>query len=246
MTVFQTPVLVGREDILAEFTNALDRGRPQLILLRGELSVGKSTLLAACERAAAEREWRTLRGDGRGPLSVHPKTSRTAFAERVRELLGLSAQRQSPQADTATPAHPRHDAARGHDFAADLRRTAPVVLMLDGYDPSETFHGTFAGEFMPGLRTTGAAVVVVIGETPSCLERHPLDADVVLDVEPPDTSAIRRHFEAIGRELDPAPEPGEVERWSESAAEHLDLIDPLTRALALAARDSADAHVRHG
>src|SRR3954454_3244846 len=61
-----SPVIVGRDDIVALASRRLDdviAGHGQMLLVSGEAGIGKSRLLAAVARLAAERGFRVAKGE---------------------------------------------------------------------------------------------------------------------------------------------------------------------------------------
>jgi hypothetical protein len=255
--------LVGRENQLAEAITLIERRASALLLVAGEVGMGKSTFLAALDEYATGAGWTVARSDETGELTIAPSTTPPEFDSRLRQILGWPAGAGIADAGSAEPdllpdlgsAATAGDAekpgviAKLFDTArrwlettswlglaeliVDLQRHAPVLILIDGYRPGAQFERSFAGSFLPVLLRSTAPLVVVVADRPEAVERLAAQATARLDFGPGDQEAIRRHFARVTRDVEPAIRAGELDAYADAAAHRPELIGSLTRLLAL-------------
>jgi len=255
--------LVGRENQLAEAITIIERRASALLLVAGEVGMGKSTFLAALDEYAGGEGWTVARSDAVGELTIAPSTTPPEFGTRLRQILGWPAGGAIADAGSAEPelvpdlgsAAAAGDAektgvvAKLFDTArrwletsawlglaeliVDLQRHAPVLILIDGYRPGAQFERSFAGSFLPMLLRSPAPLIAVVADRPEAVERLAAQATARLDFGPGDQEAIRRHFARVTRDVEPAIRAGELDAYADAAAHRPELIGSLTRLLAL-------------
>jgi hypothetical protein len=209
--------------------------------------MGKTTFLRAAEELGRREGWSTARADTDGALAVTPQTTRGQFADRLRALLGLP----SHQALAAGAG----DYKRGPDGAdrPPLSRTrgnrwqqgpldplveqlrdhrGRVLILIDGYRPSEKFASWFESTFLADVERIGSQVVTVLADVPHALERIGLSAAETFDLGPLDREAVARHFHALGATTDPPLSLDEVKIFADYA-DRPPLVAALERLLSL-------------
>jgi len=240
----EPPPLVGRAEELGRDHEVMARGRSALILCVGEPGLGKSAFLRTLSAGASLDEWAVARADDEGVLTVTPSTTPTEFGARLRRLLAMPPTAEAPVKTAASSGMGAAlEGARRSlrdapwvglpELSQDLRERAPVLLMIDGYRPSERFEHALVDSFLPAFKASSMPVVVIIAEREEPLGRLVSTATDVIPFKPVDRATIRAYFDAFGDALDPPLDDGEAEAYARAASRDPELIGSLTRLLRL-------------
>jgi hypothetical protein len=218
--------LVDRERELERFQYVLARETPAFVLLVGDTGMGKSTLLRAV-RSWAERDgWTVIPGIDQPDLSVALGTTVERFASTVYELL-----------DSDGPAGAIENAPqRDLDLLVQQLAAFRTLLVVDGYRADTSFASWFKHKFLRDVRRAGRPLVVVVSETPGIEEALGVHADELLELTELGREAVSRHFEMLGRHLDPPMDAAELEVYVEASLAQPEVAARLTRVLQLATR----------
>lgn len=233
--------LVGRDQELERLDAVLQRRRPAVVIVSAEAGIGKTTLLRAAALRAAEGGWATTHSEGEGELEVTQTTAYQDFSDRLSARLGISPDEpglETPSAPEPLPAMaaPLSQRAAGKPFDPLVRRLhqhSPVLLLIDGFRPSARFSRWFHSVFVAQVAKTGAPIVVIIADRPREVEALEAAADLVLQLQPPDAAAVRRHFQALGERLAPPMGKTELEVYVQATRQKPEILDTLTRLLRL-------------
>jgi hypothetical protein len=218
--------LIGRDEELSRFAAILRRGGPALVLLSGDIGVGKSNLLLQlrAQVGAQPGGWTIIPSTASDELSVDASTTEPAFEQRIAPVTGAG-QLITQSALAQRPAGLA---------VAYLRGRAPVLLVIDGYRPSGRFAGWFSERFVPDVRQAGANVVIVVSAAPREAAAVAPLADERIELHPLDPAVVRQHFTNIGLRLSPPMAAAELDEYVQAACQRSDLIRSLTRVLWLA------------
>jgi hypothetical protein len=226
-------LFIGRKQELAKLDAVLQRGGPALVLVTGEPGAGKTTLLQVLQSRAASRGWKSAFSDSEGVLSIMPDVTQDTFSERVRSLLDI------PASESFLPGIPpdsRH--LLGSDpFVEELRLQAayaPVLLLIDGYQPAPEFGHWFVDRFIKDVARIEKPVVIVVAERPEAATRLFSLADEIIALGALETQAVRQHLESIGQHIIPKMKPEELNRYVEACQKSPGILGSLTRVLRLA------------
>ena len=217
---------IGRKQELTKLDIVLQRHRPAMVVVTGAPGIGKTTLLQVFQSHAVAHGWRTTSSSSEGMVRVIMNTTDTTFSEQVSNMLGISAD-QSFQRGTPTDKP---------SFAEELRLEtvyAPILLLIDGYQPSPEFGQWFTDRFIKELKRTERPVVVVIAERPEAVTKLLPLADETIHLGQLERQAVRQHLESIGRHIVPKIEPKELKKYIEACQKSPELLDSLTRVLRL-------------
>ena len=100
-----------------------------------------------------------------------------------------------------------------------FRERAPVLLAVDGYDPSELVHSWIVNGLLPSLRGVKEPVILIFLDRLPRLERLRKDADITCELGPLDTTEVARHLSAAGASLSPRLGDAELRAYAEEAAQ---------------------------
>jgi hypothetical protein len=252
---------VGRDDELATVAAILAKRTSELVLVAGEAGMGKSAFLGELGTRAAADGWTVAQGDGSGELAITPSVTAATFDRRLRQRLQIGTAPAGAEANgnAALARQARNPPKEGDlltkivggvrslvaswpglaDLVRDLGTRAPVLILIDGYRPSEPFERSFVLSLLPALRPTGP-IVVVIAESERTLGTLLPIAAVTLRFGPVEEAAILRYFQHLSGGVDPPLSARELEEYARAARRNPHLIGSLTRLLAL---DGADGCV---
>ena len=242
LQVADEPVLVGREQELSRFKKILADGQPLLVVITGQAGVGKTTLLNAFRTQAKAAGWNTAPPSAAAEtLRVAQDTTEEDFGNRVQGLLAM------PSGESFIEKSPGKNAGQTSSeqppllpLVEQLRASAPLLLLVDGYQPAAVFADWFQNRFVQDVRRAGASVIVVVSELPEWTTKFlsPL-ADQIITLGTLDEQAIRQHFVTLGEKISPRIEEPELNVYVESAYKKPEMIGSLTRVLRLALRSEA-------
>jgi energy-coupling factor transporter ATP-binding protein EcfA2 len=228
-------LLLGRHAELDRILQRFDRRAPAFVLLTGETGAGKSSLLRAAATEAQNRGWRAIGlEDGGSGLTVDPSTSEHLFVERVLELV-----REPAAVWHRTPDVEAHVAVAAREpwrsevlgLARELGEHAPLVVVIDGFRPSEDFTAAFV-RLAGRVRQGRSSIVLLVGARPVEAELISRAADEVIELGALDEEPVRRYFEELV--LEPKLTRAEIDTYVEHAVQRPDSAVALARVLTLA------------
>lgn len=205
----------------------LSERMPAVIAVCGSPGMGKTSLLRAFRDRAVTRGWVVAGGRDDGRIAIGAGTQRQDFVTAVLDRIERSPE---PGAD----AHPE---ARGPDgpmdpFVAELARRAPLVIVVDDYRPGPLFADWFERTFLPGVKSSGAPLVIAAAQRARG-RRMDSHATRVIELSALDALFVRdRLLEIEG--LEPPLTPDELDVYAREADSPL-LVDSLLHVLSLAA-----------
>ncbi len=218
--------LVGRDRELAQLMALLERCQPALVVVTGETGMRKSSLLRAFQARAVAGGWKTIPRDAEEGLSVTPDMVEDGFRSQVQAVLNM------PFGESYVETTPRRGPL--HPLVEQLRSRAPVLLLVDGYEPDAGFAEWFAASFIADIRRTDAPVVVIVAERPTTATTLSPFADEILALGPVDRAAIAQHFQLLGQRIGSPIEADELVHYVEAAHAMPEMLRSLTRVLQLA------------
>jgi len=221
--------LVGRSREFGRLRELLDAANPTLVVLVGEDSMGKTTMLAAIEADAWDRGWSTARCQSERVLSVGGHTTPTDFFHDIEAVLRSPFERQ--RRSTMSGIMP---AATGlHPSAARLVAFAPVIVLIDGYRPSAEFAEWFVGHFVAGIMQSHAPVIIVVADRQAVLEELASKADERIVLGALARSEVEEWFETLGAALAPPMTDKERATYVDAVIDDPSRFSKLTRVLDL-------------
>jgi hypothetical protein len=119
------------------------------------------------------------------------------------------------------------------DLVRDLERRAPLLIVVDGYCPSEPFGRAFAGSFLAALARASEPIVVILAEREELLADIAPSASTIIGFGPVDRAQVRR---LLAERAAASPFPltdEELDELADAAASRPELIRSVTRLLAL-------------
>lgn len=240
--------LIGRERELAQLRKVLERRRPALVLVTGPVGVGKTVVLQAVDGVARQLGWSVAHQDAEGPLQIDPTTTSDEFCIRVSQLLDLIDEGEPAAPAGILEAVPASDVGRHPDAVVPSRlralarrlrglaHAAPVLLLVDSYQPEPGFEREFVRVFVRELARDRAPVVLMVADRPRSGRRR-LPATDTVEIGPPGAAAIKRYFQELGRGLDPPMEPAELDTYVDLGHDTPESITGLAALLELTATD---------
>jgi hypothetical protein len=236
------PVVVGREQELAQLTKILGESQPMLVVVKGRAGVGKTSLLQAFRTQAEAAGWNTAPyGASAEFLSVTTATTEETFSAQVQTLLAVP-RGKSYLEKSQGKSSPNTSAEQAPLLAIveQLRGRAPLLLLIDGYLPAPEFMDWFQNRFVPDVSRAGAPVVVIVAERPEGTAPLEPSATQIIVLERPEEEAIRQHFIRLGEQISPPLQEDELNIYVETANKQTDMLVSLTRVLRLARHSESE------
>jgi hypothetical protein len=230
---------VGRAFEWATLYDRLSTRRSALILIAGVAGSGRTHLLRSFGQAATEAGFRAAGFDPDEPLVIEPTTKLTDVRRALAGVLGET-MTDPPGASTPPLALVRRILRTMGDSLKDeeevfalIDSRAPLVIGVDGYEPSGTLGLWVASRLVPHIRETAKPVVLVLVDRPERLAPLREIADTVVEVGPLDLQAVADHLRDSTRDaLRPLSED-EVTAYSEAAADDPALLRAFDSVLVL-------------
>ena len=115
-----------------------------------------------------------------------------------------------------------------------LKRRAPVLLLIDLYEPKPDFDRWFKRNFLSAIRLSEEQLVLVLADLPARIAAVQGEQDEFFLLGFPDRQDIRRHFKSLSGKLQPHLTPTELNVYVESIMKDPGLLIKLSRLLSLA------------
>jgi molybdopterin-guanine dinucleotide biosynthesis protein len=229
-TVNEVPV--GRRQVFEAIVSKLDSPKPGVIVVAGGAGSGRTHLLQHLTRAAEERGYRVLSGTAADPVAILPTTT---MADVRRHLAAMSdAGAADAVGDRRTDPTPQQGGSngavrRGFDrvmsqigetlkISGLLARMAPLLVAVDGFEPSPSFALWFTAMLIPQLRTLDRQVAFVITGGPEALRLLTDRADLNVALGPLDAGEVRAHLLDAAIGFSPPLTSAEIDRYVAAAA----------------------------
>ena len=243
--------LIGRDAELDRVDDLLAEPSPALVLVVGDPGRGKSAFMREAAARAAKRGWNVARSDDRGDFSITPSTSTIDVGRRLRRMLNLPARAAVRAAHLArakaapselTGSEAFADSIRQSEEAPwpgldellrDLGKRSPVLVLIDGYRPSEGFERSFTGAFLPALMEGRHPVAVVIAERDAPLDNLKPLATEEMPFDPVTPGPVRVYLDEVTRGGACPLSPEELDAYAAACARDPDLIGSFARLLTL-------------
>jgi hypothetical protein len=224
-------LIVGRDREIATIEEVLARRHPALIVVSGEVGVGKTFLSRQIEERAVTQGWQTVCYPSGGHLSISADTTTASITELVRRVPVTA---QTSTADiVARTASSQEGAPVSYDLVEQLRVRAPLLFLIDGYRPSPELNAWFRAA-IDGLKQSAAAVIVLVAEITAQAEDLVSFADDVIRLEPLDADAVRQHFEREAGRLKIELSAAELDSYVQAVCRNMGALVPLIAVLQLA------------
>lgn len=234
-------LLLGRQAELERIFRRLDERQPALVVLVGDVGAGKTAVLRTAAAEADAKGWKVIGLEHNEPdLTVDPRTTQFGFVELVHDLLrGADTWQPFPAVEAHVARPPRQPWATDVPaLARELAAHAPIVVIVDGFRPSQEFAEAFV-RLARRIRDSHGAVLVLVGARRVGLSEPVVRAaDEVVELGPLAAAPVRRYFEELS--LEPPITPEEVEAYAEEAVRRPDNAVALARVLTLAGPRAGD------
>ncbi len=229
------PVVVGREQELARFRTILQEGHPLLMVITGGPGVGKSSLLHAFQAQAVTAGWTAAPGSASECLRITPETTEESFIDQVQNLIAvLSDQSFIEKSPAKTSVEGSAAQPPLLPIVEQLRFRAPLLLLIDGYQPEPAFAEWFQTRFVKEIKDTAAPVIVVVSERPDGATKLTVLAEQIVTLGVLEEPAIRKHFETMNQQISPRMTEDELNIYVDEGFQKPEMIGSLTRVLRLA------------
>jgi hypothetical protein len=221
----RAPGDAGRDDELAQIAAVLQRRRAGVVAVTGPQDSGKSYVTAHAVAAAAAEGWRVTPYVGGRGVRVGTSTTATELLESVAGALRLRVPAPEPSRRAL------HPLARLARLLRDEAAKAPVLVVLDPFQPAPELLADLRHELLPALRG-GAEPVVLLA-----VARRPLTdelrADVEVHVRRPGADAIESAIRWAAAGVVPPLEEAELATYVRAAADNPRLLTSLEALLPL-------------
>ena len=223
---------VGRRQVFETIVSRLDNPKPGVIVVAGGAGSGRTNLLQHLVRSAGERGYRVLSGTDADPVAISPTTTLADVRQRLAAMAGVSAADAADDREPSlTPARRGVAGAlrRGFDrvvsqasetleIAHLLGQLAPLVVAIDGFEPSSSFSLWFTGMLIPRLRLLDRQVALIITGGPETLRLLGSLADLAIMLGPLNADEVRASLlDAASAFKDPLTTE-EIDRYVAAAA----------------------------
>ena len=223
-------ITIGREQDFAEFDALLSERRPALVTVAGETGAGRTNLLRAFQVTASQKEWNVVPNKSWDYLRIAPETDEKKFGRQLRKLLKLTS--DAPVVEDSIRAVSK-TRSRNNPIVEQLSQKAPVVLLIDGFQPNKEFARWFTEFFLAEIKRSRKLVIIVVNDRTPEMEDLIRHSDRNFSTDMQDAGLIRRKLESLGREITPPMEAAELEEYIKEAQTRLEILDSLTRVLEL-------------
>ena len=145
-----------------------------------------------------------------------------------RQVSGSGSRQQTQREQEQQPFE--RDPSDLHSIVKQLRDLAPVLLLIDLYEPEAAFATWFKDRFIANVKQSGDPIVIVVAGT----DLSGLPADEEVSLGPLDQQAVRQRLEMIGEQMIPQLEATELNMYVEAACKDPGILHSLLQALGLA------------
>jgi molybdopterin-guanine dinucleotide biosynthesis protein len=223
---------VGRRQVFEAIVSRLDSPKPGVIVVAGAAGSGRTNLLAHLVRSAEERGYQVLSGTAADPVAISPTTTLADVRQRLAAMSGAGA--ADAPADRETSLTPQRRGVtgalrRGFDRVVSqvsetleisqlLSQLAPLVVAIDGFEPSPSFSLWFTAMLIPQLRMLNGQVAFVITGGPEALQLLTNLADLAVTLGPLDADEVRACLLDAAAAFSPPLTTAEIDSYVAAAA----------------------------
>jgi hypothetical protein len=214
---------IARADELASLMEILATQRPAVVAVDGPPGIGKSGLLATLAARARRQGWTVVGADDDEPLQVERSDAEGEFGYVV--LAALQAD-GSGEDNLPPPSFMRDqpESTDGDDpvaLADRLGRGAPLLIVVDSFEPSASLR-TWFERFLAAVLRAPDPLVVILASRDHVAELDPLTT-FTLHLRPLRPARVRECLQAIGETLAPPLETDELAEYARSVTTGLQL-----------------------
>lgn len=227
-TVNEVPV--GRRQVFEAIVSKLDSPKPGVIVVAGGAGSGRTYLLQHLTRAAEERGYQVLSGTAADPVAILPTTTMADVRRRLAAMSDAGA--ADAVADTTDPT-PQQSGVKGAvrrgfdrvmsqlgetlEISGLLAQLAPLLVAVDGFEPSPSFALWFTAVLIPQLRTLDGQVAFVITGGPETVRLLTELSDLYVTLGPLDADEVRAHLLGAAIGFSPPLTSAEIDRYVAAA-----------------------------
>ena len=236
---------VGRDGEWDQLSRQLAVRRSGLIVLSGPAGSGRTHLVRRFGALAAQQGYSSVGVDE--PLSLEPTTRLNDVRRTLSALLGTAEQDASGPLDGHVKAQAsrvrRLISAVSERFDDDgsmltlLSEHAPLLVAVDGYEPSPMLGLWVTTRLVPYLRTTSQPVLLVVVDRPERVEPLRDLAVLWLELGGLDVGAVSEHLRSSTLDMVNPLEPAELTAYAAAAAKDPSLLRALDGVLAMLPRE---------
>jgi hypothetical protein len=246
-----TQAPVGREPEWRLLQAQLSGGQSALVVITGAAGSGRTHLLREFGRYAAEQGVRTIGVDPDEPLVIEPTTR---LNDVRRTLTALIADDETAVDDAVgeAPSEPlvkRFINAVSERFGDDqavmsmISDNAPLVIGVDGYEPSPSLSAWVLTRLLGQLRATDQPVMLIVVDRPDRVAGLASHADLHLELAQLEVDAIAEHLRATTSDATHPLEHEEIAAYAAAASQTPQLLNAFVGVLAWLPRGQ-DRHVQ--
>lgn len=223
---------VGRRQVFEVIVSRLDGPKPGVIVVAGGAGSGRTHLLRHLTRAAEERGYRLLSGTDANPVAILPTTTMADVRRRLAAMSDAGA--ADPVADRGNDPTPQQGGFKGAvrrgfnrvisqlnetlEISELLAQLAPLLVAVDGFEPSPSFALWFTAMLLPQLRTLDGRVAFVITGGPEATRLLTELADLYVTLGPLDVGEVQAHLLEAASGFTPPLTSAEIDRYVAAAA----------------------------
>jgi energy-coupling factor transporter ATP-binding protein EcfA2 len=219
---------VGWDKELKEFQTILDQKKPVLIIVTGNQGMGKSTFLQMTAKVAEHQNWNLLE------FSIGLDTTRKDFEQKLKsEFKGNESGISPALGQNQSAAEKERDNKLSQPIVQELKYQCPVVLQIDGYQPGSQFELWFTSEFIPGIKNSGASIIVVVADHPSAIDRLIELSNHKIQLKGINKRKVKEQIKSLNTDYKLSLNSAEEKIYLDAIAEKPFLFNPLKRILLL-------------
>ena len=114
-----------------------------------------------------------------------------------------------------------------------LSENAPVLILIDGFQPNDSFANWFQESFLKELNQANSSIVVIIADEKEKVSSLDVYAKEKINIDSLDHNPVRQYFLSIGNRITPPMHEDELDVYVKEACQNPGLIDSLTHVLLL-------------
>ena len=210
---------VGRRSEWAQLIEVVDLGSPAVVVVAGGVGSGRSHLV---RRFGAECEGRGFRVVGTDEVFDIERSSTLADIRRMlAAALGIDTVSTAAAAPDGIVRKAVTDLVR---FMSDesaiyraLRDAAPLLFVIDGYDPTPAVSRWLTTFLIPRIRRGDEQVILVITGVPDTVAGLRSQADLSLPLGPLNRDEVAQHLNSLGQTLSPPLSAEEIDGYCNAA-----------------------------
>lgn len=148
-------------------------------------------------------------------------------------LRGIELGISSPPVREQTPPNKGTNSEILLPIVQKLKQICPILLQIDGYQPSSQFTSWFTSEFLPDLQKSNTPVVVVVADRPHVIDDLIKLAKATIQLRELSKREVKKHFQRLNTHLVIPINIDEAQLYVDEIIGKPSLLEPLTRVLLL-------------